>query len=744
MSTELEDDGYDGKGAGPYWQEQIELSKKKYEPWRKRGDEVIARYRAERSKKDTGKSRFNILWSNVQVLTPSLYGRPAKPEVSRRYRDADPVGRLASMMLERVLEYEIEQFPDFDATMKGCVEDRLLPGRGTAWLRYEPVYGQETPAEGVEPIEVVDQAHSPVEYVYWKDFHHSPARTWEEVWWVARCSYMTRDEGEKRFGPTFTNVQLSEYEDDPGDHTKNQPTFSKKAKVFEIWNKNTKRVCWIAEGYNQVLDELDDPLKLEGFFPCPKPLFATTTTGSQIPVPDFKEYEDQAIELDDLTARIDSMVAACKANGVYNAEFKEVARLLSLNTDNTLIPVGQWGSLAEKGGLAGAVEMLDLTTVLQALGALYTARESVKVTIYEICGISDIMRSQTKAEETLGAQQLKVNFGSLRLRSSQVDVARFASDIFKLKAQIICQQYPPQLIVEMSGVMQTTDGQDQQKLLAALQLLRDSTVRDFHISVQSDSLAQIDETEEKQKASEFMVAISSFIKEALPMAQSAPETLPMAEGFLKFIVSKYHVGRETEAGIEQTMQLLKQKAMKAAQNPQPSEAEIEAKAKAEEAQLRAQVDAQSAQMKGQIDLAVQTAKLDKEKELESSKMKMEERLAGVEASHKMAIERMKDETERFKVELTTSTQLAIAEISANSQVQTAEKEGESNVEAEKIKRGPATHPKLDQVFEQVQQLLPAVSEIQSKMARRPIGKKVVRGLDDRIERVEDIYEESVN
>jgi hypothetical protein len=241
-----------------------------------------------------------------------------------------------------------------------------------------------------------------------------------------------------------------------------------------------------------------------------------------------------------------------------------------------------------------------------------------------------------------------------------------------------------------------------------------------------------------------MVAISNFIKEALPMAQSAPETLPMAEGFLKFIVSKYHVGRETEAGIEQTMQLLKQKAMKAAQNPQPSEAEIEAKAKAEEAQLRAQVDAQSAQMKGQIDLAVQTAKLDKEKELESSKMKMEERLAGVEASHKMAIERMKDETERFKVELTTSTQLAIAEISANSAVATAEKEGEAGIEAEKIKKGPATHPKLDQVFEQVQQLLPAVSEIQSKMARRPIGKKVVRGLDDRIERVEDIYEESVN
>jgi hypothetical protein len=48
----------------------------------------------------------------------------------------------------------------------------------------------------------------------------------------------------------------------------------------------------------------DDPLKLEGFFPCPPPLNATIAQGSTIPVPDYVLYQDQAEELDDLTGRI--------------------------------------------------------------------------------------------------------------------------------------------------------------------------------------------------------------------------------------------------------------------------------------------------------------------------------------------------------------------------------------------------------------------------------------------------------
>jgi len=51
-------------------------------------------------------------------------------------------------------------------------------------------------------------------------------------------------------------------------------------------------VIWIAKNFPKELDRKDDPLGLTEFFPCPMPLFATVTTGSLIPVPDYCEYQE--------------------------------------------------------------------------------------------------------------------------------------------------------------------------------------------------------------------------------------------------------------------------------------------------------------------------------------------------------------------------------------------------------------------------------------------------------------------
>ena len=110
MSRTEDIDPYDSKSPGQYWHAQIEHAEKAFNTWQKRGVKVVERYRDERNPVDRGRSKFNILWSNVQVLEPALYGRQAKPEVTRRYMDQDPVGRLASTILERVLEYETASF----------------------------------------------------------------------------------------------------------------------------------------------------------------------------------------------------------------------------------------------------------------------------------------------------------------------------------------------------------------------------------------------------------------------------------------------------------------------------------------------------------------------------------------------------------------------------------------------------------------------------------------------------------
>ena len=701
---------YEGEDAGPYWHDQIEAAIKIFDKWEKRGQKVVKRYRDERDAIEMPRMKFNILWSNIQVLYPALYGRQAKPEVSRRYMDQDPVGRLASTMLERVMEYETTQFGDFDAAMSGAVQDRLLPGRGTAWIRYEPVIVNETPeVEGEmerdesqvyntieDPTERIDAAHSPIDYVYWADFLHSPARTWDEVWWVARAVYMTKEEGVERFGDVFKNVSLtsSNTDMDGKNPMTAKMTYDKKAMVYEIWNKRTAKVCWIAKGYPQALDERDDPLELDEFFPCPKPLMATTTTGTMIPVPDFCEYEDQAQELDNLTQRIYLLTKACKAVGVFNAEFKELARMFSEGVDNKLFPVTAWAAMSEKGGLKGAIDMMDTSQIIITLRELYAAREQVKQSIYEIMGISDILRGSSKAQETLGAQQLKANFGSLRLKSSQGDVAKFATDIFKLKAQVICKFYPPELIVKMSGVMNTQDGQDPQMLQAALQMLSNSTIRDFHIAVEADSLAQIDEQAEKQGAQEAIGAIGAFLREAIPMVTQAPDTLPMVSEMLLFLVRRFRAGRGLESAVEKAMKALQDKADAAKQRPpspppemmqmqadqQAEQMRMQAQAQGEQMKLQAQ--AQTEQMKMQAQAQIEQGKAQLEMQMQQAKTQAEMQLAQMKAEFEVAKQNNelqikaremagREEYERFKAELESKTQIIVAEIAAKAQISQA-------------------------------------------------------------------------
>jgi len=681
---------YEGDDPGPYWHDQIESAQKVFDKWEKRGHKIVKRYRDDRDAVEMPRVRYNILWSNIQVLFPALYGRQAKPEVSRRYMDQDPVGRLASTMLERVMEYETTQFNDFDQAMRGAVEDRLLPGRGTAWIRYEPVIVNEQPGEMKEPEEAqvydvveqpterIDAAHSPIDYVYWTDFLHSPARTWDEVWWVARCVYMTKEEGIERFGDVFKNVGLdsSNTDMDAKNPMTAKNTYDKKAKVFEIWNKRTGKVCWLAKGYPQSLDERDDPLELEEFFPCPRPLMATTTTGTMIPVPDYCEYEDQAQELDNLTQRIFLLTKACKAVGVFNAEFKELGRLFTEGVDNKLFPVTAWAAMSEKGGLKGAIDMMDTSTIIVTLRELYAAREAVKQAIYEIMGISDILRGASKAQETLGAQQLKANFGSLRMRNSQGDVARFASDIFKLKAQVICKFYPPELIVAMSGVMDTSDGQDPQLLQAAVQMLSNSTIRDFHIAVEADSLAQIDEQAEKQGAQEAIQAIGLFLREAIPMISQAPETLPMASEMLLFLVRRFRAGRGLESAVERAMKALEQKAEMAKQQPPgppPEMLQMQADQQAE--QMRMQAQAQTEQMKMQAQAQAEQGKTQFDLQMHQHQIQSEMQLAQMKADFEIAKQNnelqikaqelmAREQYDRWKAELDAATKIMVAQIGA--------------------------------------------------------------------------------
>lgn len=664
-----------------------------FKKWDGRVVKIIRRYRDDtRSASGNETAKFNILWSNVQTLVPAVYARMPKASVSRRFSDNDPVGRVAALLVERALDYEIEHYSDFRSSMKNAVEDRFLGGRGTAWVRYEPhirkqdvpedgyqitediekgesaeganeaaLYPQDLTATPQEPTDVPEEIEyecSPADYVHWKDFGHSPARTWEEVTCVWRWVYMTKDALTERFGEDV--AKKIPFDTSPETLTKmgQASKTNDRAKICELWDKETQKVYWLSENYADVIDERDDPLGLENFFPCPKPLFATTTSDTLIPVPDFVLYQDQANELDILTDRIDGLVKALRVRGVYDASQPALQRLLTEGDNNTLIPVDKWMAFSEKGGLKGAIDLLPIDTLAAVLIQCYQAQSQIKGQIYEITGISDIIRGQTAASETATAQQIKGQYAGLRLRAMQDGVAMFASELLRMKAQIICTKFQPQTILEYAGAAQMSQA-DQQMIPQALQLLQNSPLRAFRIEVAADSLVQLDETQTKQDRMDFLNAFSNFLREALPMGQQAPEMVPMLMEMMRFGVGGFKQAAAIEGTIDVALQQLEQGAAKAKQQPpQPSPEQIKMQAEQQAAQAQIQADMQLEQMRAQTNMQIEQMKAQAAGQIELQKQQYEGQIKLQELA-------AKEQFEKFKAELDATTKIAIAQISAN-------------------------------------------------------------------------------
>ena len=680
------------------WYNTIAQYDKSFREWEARVPRIIKRYRDDSRTRNNPNSRFNILWSNVQTIRPAIFARLPRPDVSRRFRDNDPVGRVASMMLERALEYEIEHYHDYRAGMENAVLDRLLGGRGTAWVRYEPhivaeqnatrdgLAGQDV-GNGVQITEDADEAETenaelvesqerieyecaPVDYVHWRDFGHTVGRTWEEVTAVWRKVYMSRQALIDRFGEEMgSKIPLDTKPDSDKWATKQMVAEHFQACIYEIWDKEQGKVFWVSKSMGEILDEKDDPLQLEGFFPCPKPMYATLTTDSLEPIPDFVLYQDQAKQLDTLSDRIDGFINALKVRGVYDASEPSLARLFSEGENNTLIPVKNWAAFAEKQGMKGAIDLVDITPIAQALTMCYQAMEQVKGQIYEIMGIADIQRGQTDPNETLGAQIIKSNNAAGRLKTMQHTVVDFATELLSIKAQIICRHFTDDTIVKISGAMQLSP-QDQQLVPQALELLKDEPAKNFRIEVTSDSMIYQDEQQEKQDRVEFLSALSQFMNQALPVATQAPELTPLLMEMLKFGVTAFKAGKGMEGLIDETADDFRNKAKAMEGQPKPPPVEIQ--------KLQLQMQGKQAEMQAQAQLEIQ--KLQAQTEAEKAKQEYQAQ----ENQLKFQLE-----DQRNQREIAMETQLAKmkAEMENNKDILLAYLDNSTKIETARISAG---------------------------------------------------------
>jgi hypothetical protein len=758
------------------WLNTISQYDNEFKKWEARTQKIVKRYRDDNRNQNTNETaKFNILWSNVQTLIPAVYARLPKADVSRRFGDNDPVARVASQLIERALDFEIEHYTDFRSTMKHAVEDRFLGGRGVAWVRYEPhVREQDIPEDGLQVTEDVDEADSsgqqvktampgvdgamgqeaepqeeieyecaPTDYVHWKDFGHAVARTWEEVTSVWRWVYMTKESLAERFGEEMAKkIPL-----DAGPETNKQYSTQSKdftrAKICEIWDKESGKVYWISKSCPDILDERDDPLGLENFFPCAKPLYATMTSDTLVPVPDFVLYQDQATELDILTDRIDGLVKALRVRGVYDASQPTLQRLLTEGDNNTLIPVDKWMAFSEKGGLKGSIDLLPLDTLSNALLQCYRARDEIKNQIYEITGISDIVRGQTAASETATAQQIKGQYAGLRLRAMQEDVALFASELFQLKAQVICTKFQPSTILQYAAA-QAMQPADQALIPQALMLLQDKPLRSFRIQVDSDSLVQIDEKQNKRDRTEFLQAMGGFLTQALPMGQQVPELVPMLIELVKFGVGAFKKAAPIEGTIDQAMEEMKKKQQMMAQQPPPPNPEV-VKMQAEQQfeQMKMQADAQREQMKLQADSQRDQMKMQLDQQREQTRVEADKQIEQIKAQSEATLEKQKQDFEAWKVQYEAQNKLNLARIAANPGVDVPLLEAQELQSKQMVQTlSMSLNDALNKMAELHQNMLEmqtqTMNQIEGVKLAASAPKRVIRGADGKVAGIEVI------
>ena len=710
--TSVKDLAKGPQGEALRWLTEIKLFERESKTFSERCEKIVRRYRngsvkdiADTSEGSVGR-RFNMLWANIQTLQPTIFSKAPKADVQRRNKDKDPVGRMAAEIAERVLDYFIDREAYMQA-IKNARDDFLIVGQGIHWHRYVPHFRDveyrvdvpEVQGEGPQITNTADseseggeegEAPAPQEgetvqsdergqfvmrqgqeidfeevvtdYVNWKDFGRSPgARTWAEVGAVWRKTYLTRDELVARFGKEKGDGVALDYAPPKNDTDGNNKTVERKATIYEIADKGSKQFIWVARDYSgDVLDRRDDPLKIDGFFPCQPPLFANLTTNTLLPVPDYLQYQDQADEMDALTEKIYKIMEAIRVRGLYAGNLPELSKLLADSGDLDFTPVDQSVMAMLNGDISKSVWIWPLDVLVAAMDQLIMARDKVKQDSYEITGISDIVRGASDPRETLGAQQIKTQTGSIRIRDRQQDMARFIRDGLRIDFDIVVNHFQTDTIARIADIksipeaafIQGPDGvwRDPKEIAAMMQpqpapgggsapvppqagaapltpaapqaggsvpsipppplpqgptlgeaaiaLLKDTTERRFRIDIETDSTIEVDQAQEKADRTEFITAVSTFVQAWAPVLQQTPQLGALAGELLMFAVRGFKAGSQLEGVIEAAMEDL-QRAAKNPPPPPPDPAMVKAQADAAATQQAAQIQAQQAQAEGQ-------------------------------------------------------------------------------------------------------------------------------------------------
>ncbi len=650
------------------WLAEIDERKKAEKEWRHDAEKLTALYEGYKRTE----SPFNILYSNTETLAPALYNNTPRPAVGRRYKDKDPMGLAVANTLNRALSFTMDSNdmdePTFDKMAGHAILQALVPGRGVVRFKYiadyednpelqallalKPKDVPNTPAEGEAHQEDEAAEEEPMpqkvtnervcgELVEWDRIVLGYAKHWYQMPWVAFEHHMVESEVKENFPGFEGKIKYAELEQEQG---QDAPKDKRKvAVIYEVWDKTSRTVFFLSPGMKECeLSLAEDPLGLSGFFPMEEPLTFLDKVSGMVPQPIYNLYREQAEELNLITRRIKSVMAALKVRGVYPQELEELGTVLA-SDDNTLVPISNVMTY-EGRQLKDLIMLMPLAELVSVLQQLYVQRTNIKQVIYEITGISDILRGSSVASETATAQNIKNQWGTLRLKKLQKKVATWCKNSLRIIAEIAGKKFQLETFVRMTELPYLTPEQvqmaqhkmqewQQQQVMAqqqppqpqppgqppappqppaqppqelidamatpkwedVLQILKSSIGTEYRVDIETNSTIADDLAEDQKNIGDLLNSLSQFLNGVAPLIENGAMPFEVAKSIMLGMVRKMAMGPEVEDALDK-MKEPEKPAAEAPPAPPPPDPNIELKAQAEKASLEGNMQMQQLQM----------------------------------------------------------------------------------------------------------------------------------------------------
>ena len=669
------------KYSGRWWKNEITRAEERRKKFIEAAEESIRVYNAQKQVGvlNDAERRLNVWWYCTNTLLPAYYSSTPKAEVNLRKRSGSLPYELGSVVLERNAQYAMDVHFDFDKIGYQAALQFLLTGQAVLWARYvaefETAYeeyavirdskgklidiegndyeGEEEELEereggiliGGMQVQKKTSEKAIIEVVQYNDYYCNDARSEAEIEWQARKAFLDRSQAESMFGPEIAD-QLT-YDSFPEvikkDIARQDDRYEGKAELYEIWDRPSRKVYWLQKGGDKTLIETSEPpIRFEKFFPC-SVIRQSADPDSVIPVSDYSHVKDQILEVERLTTRIHAVTQAIRTNSLYDATLGNQVEML-MTGDLKLIPVTNWPSYKQRGGLANGIESMNIEPYINALNILQGARQNALQQLYETLKVSDLLRGTSEQYKSATANRLENQWSSMGLIVRQNMFAKFVSDSISNLATIIAEVFEPETIFDVADADALIEPtlppppppppapepmpQDETGMMPPmpemappmpppydpleeidrvkgqiLEILRDDKKRSYRIQIATDSMMAIDQQQQQQEATMLIQTAGSFFDQMRGLIDQYPPLIDFSISLFQNMIKRYKGGKEIDGlftkALTQIGEISKAKEEAAKQPPPPDPVMQEMQARMQIAQIESQARLQVTQMEMQ-------------------------------------------------------------------------------------------------------------------------------------------------